>query len=100
VWISVSLLVVLAGPDGSLGGGRWQKIALTGVGEAHIEIPMILCGMEQWATPELRERFMGRMSAAARYTLDTYWTPVFKSSNLWMLQSLPLEEEVGLGYLP
>lgn len=69
-------------------------MAWTGTGEAHIELSMIVAGLEAWATPEARETILAkRLSPVGRWTLETYWLPTYKGRNLFLLQSLMLEAE-------
>lgn len=67
---------------------------------AHIELPMVCFGMDVWASPAIKDAFLAQLSAPARYTLNNYWLPTFKSTLLRALESLALEEPPPATYMP
>lgn len=68
---------------------------------AHIELPMIVFGMDVWApSTSIRDAFLQKLSAPARYTLQSYWLPTYKKTLARALESLAMEEQPPPTYMP
>ena len=77
-----------------------DKQKMGSAGSAHIELPMVVLGMDVWATPTIKDAFIAQLSAPARYTLNSYWLSTFKKTLARALESLALEEPPPPTYMP